>query len=65
MKLKALRAIRNISQEKLAEMADISPVTLRRIENGDWKSSRFFILEQIAEALEMTVQELFLDEEER
>lgn len=57
LKIKIERVKRNISQEKLAELADLSRPTIGVIERGQ-KSPTFNTLEAIADAFGMTVQEL-------
>ncbi|CCY63481.1 putative transcriptional regulator [Clostridium sp. CAG:967] len=57
LKIKIERVKRNISQEKLAELADLSRPTIGAIERGQ-KSPTFNTLEAIADAFGMTVQEL-------
>ena len=55
-KVRELRKQRSLSREALAVRADISYATVARIESGVWPSQRS--IRQIAEALEVTVEEL-------
>lgn len=57
LKIKLERVKRNISQEKLAELANLSRPTIGAIERGQ-KSPTFNTLESIAGAFGITVQEL-------
>ena len=57
LKIKIERVKRNISQERLAELANLSRPTIGAIERGQ-KSPTFNTLESIAEAFGITVQEL-------
>ena len=58
LKIKIERVKRNISQERLAELANLSRPTIGAIERGQ-KSPTFNTLESIAEAFGITVQDLF------
>lgn len=53
-----LRKSRNMSQKELAEKADISDVTLSRIENGA-ASMNILTLVKLAKALSVTEGEIF------
>ncbi len=57
LKIKIERVKRNISQERLAELANLSRPTIGAIERGQ-KSPTFNTLEAIAGAFGITVQEL-------
>lgn len=57
LKIKIERVKRNISQEKLAELADLSRPTIGAIERGE-QSPTFDTIELIANAFGITVQEL-------
>lgn len=57
LKIKLERVKRNISQEQLAELANLSRPTIGAIERGQ-KSPTFNTLEAIAGAFGITVQEL-------
>ena len=57
LKIKLERVKRNLTQEELAEMANISRPTVGSIERGE-QSPSFDTLEAIANAFGITVQEL-------
>lgn len=57
LKIKIERVKRGLSQEQLAELADLSRPTIGAIERGQ-KSPTFNTLEAIAKAFEISVQEL-------
>lgn len=57
-KLKRLRKSRNLTQEKLAEMIDIDPRNLSRIEVGT-SFVKADTLEKILKALDVTTEQLF------
>lgn len=57
LKIKIERVKRNFSQEKLAELADLSRPTIGAIERGE-QSPTFETMEDIAAAFGMSVQEL-------
>ncbi|CDE89230.1 TPA: XRE family transcriptional regulator [Candidatus Gastranaerophilales bacterium HUM_20] len=57
LKIKLERVKRSLSQEQLAELADLSRPTIGAIERGQ-KSPTFITLEAIAAAFGMSVQEL-------
>ena len=57
-RLRILRAARQMTQEELAQAADISVDFLSLIERGK-NSPSFANLEKLAQALNVTVQELF------
>ena len=57
LKIKLERVKRGLSQEQLAELADLSRPTIGAIERGQ-KSPTFNTLEAIAKAFEISVQEL-------
>ena len=59
--IRTLRRARNISQEKLAEMADLSTVYLGRIENGRQEPS-LNTIGRIANALGVESIKLFTDD---
>ncbi len=56
--LQELRKQHNVTQEKLAEAVDVSVMTVRRWEHGEF-GPEFDRLDQIAEALSIPVIELF------
>ena len=55
--IKKYRLAKNFSQEKLAELADLSRPTIGAIERGE-QSPTFETMEAIAAAFGMSVQEL-------
>lgn len=57
LKIKLERVKRGLSQEQLAELADLSRPTIGAIERGE-RSPSFDSVEAIAEAFGMPVQEL-------
>lgn len=57
LKIKIERVKRSFSQEKLAELADLSRPTIGAIERGE-QSPTFETMEAIAAAFGMSVQEL-------
>lgn len=57
-KIRNLRKTRKIAQEKLSEMAEISPRQMVRIENGQ-SFPTLENLEKIASALNVPIQSLF------
>lgn len=57
LKIKLERVKRNLTQEQVAEMANISRPTVGSIERGE-QSPSFDTMEAIANAFDMTVQEL-------
>lgn len=57
IKIKLERVKRNLTQEELAEMADISRPSVGFIERGE-QSPSFDTMEKIANAFGITVQEL-------
>lgn len=62
-KIKIERAIRDLTQEKLAEMIGVSRQTINSIEKGRYIPSTTLAL-KISEVFEKTVNELFELEEE-
>ena len=58
MRMKELRAVRNLSQEQLAEKADISPKYMSRIEMGLHFPS-FNIITKLANALQVEAKDFF------
>ena len=57
LKIKIERVKRGLSQEQLAELADLSRPTIGAIERGE-RSPSFDSVEAIADAFKMSVQEL-------
>ena len=56
--IKRLRNKKGLSQEKLARLADISTVTLVKIESGVAKEPTITTIIKIAGALEISIDEL-------
>ena len=57
--IEARRRIRKISQEKLAEMSDLSRAYMGSVERGEYTAS-LLALEKIAKALKWTLADMFL-----
>ena len=57
-KLRVERIKKNITQEKLAEMANITPEYLARIEKGKYNPS-LIVIANLAKALSVSVDTLF------
>lgn len=60
-KIREMRKKQKISQEKFSEMVDLNPRQIVRIENGE-SFPTAENLEKIAEALNISVQELFYND---
>ncbi len=60
-RLKRLRTARNLSQTKLAQLADLNPATVNQIERGAREASPA-TLRKLADALEVTLYELMEEE---
>ncbi len=58
--LKRLRTERNLSQTKLAQLADLNPATVNQIEKGAREASTA-TLRKLADALEVSIAELLED----
>lgn len=58
LKIKELRKIRGLSQEKLANLAEIDRTYLPTIEKGD-RNVSIEIIEKLANALEVKIKDLF------
>lgn len=56
--IKKLRIKKSLSQEKLARLADISTVTLVKIESGVAKEPTITTVVKIANALDVSIDEL-------
>jgi len=56
--IRKLRQKKGLSQEKLARLADISTVTLVKIEAGIAKEPTITTVTKIADALEISIDEL-------
>jgi len=59
--LRRLRAIRGMTQQKVAEAAGISRIAYRDIENGKTADPRVTTLQKIAEALQVGLQDLLAE----
>lgn len=59
-RISAIRKSKKLTQEKLAEMADITPTNLSHIERGKTKPSVETIV-SLANALEVTVNDFLVD----
>lgn len=59
-RIKEIREERGISQSKLAELTGITRTTLWRLENGEEETTTTKTLLKIANALGVTISELFL-----
>lgn len=60
MKIKLKRIELGLNQKALAKKVDMSNATLGKIENGDYKDSRFSTLLNITNELGLDFQETFL-----
>ena len=56
--LKVQRAIKNLTQEQLAEMVGVTRKTINTVENGVYVPSTYLAL-KLSKVLEVTVEELF------
>jgi transcriptional regulator with XRE-family HTH domain len=56
--LKRLRKEKNLSQEELAKKADVTYSTLIKIESGNNQNPTVKTLQQIAKALDVTLDDL-------
>jgi len=59
--MKALRAKKDISQDRLAKIADISFHTITKIETGDTPNPTVDTMKKIADALGVTIDDLMKD----
>ena len=62
LKLKAARAARDLSQEQLAQLCNVSRQTINAIEKGDYNPT-INLCVAICKALDKTLDELFWDAE--
>ncbi|MBR7172866.1 MAG: helix-turn-helix transcriptional regulator [Clostridia bacterium] len=62
LKLKAARAARDLSQEQLAQLCNVSRQTINAIEKGDYNPTINLCI-AICRALGKTLDELFWNEE--
>ncbi len=61
LKMKAARAGKDLSQEQLAKMCDVSRQTISAIEKGDYNPTIKLCI-AICKALDKTLDELFWEE---
>ena len=62
LRMKAARALKDLSQDDLAQMCNVSRQTINAIEKGDYNPSLKLCL-AICRALDKTLDELFWPEE--
>jgi transcriptional regulator with XRE-family HTH domain len=58
IKIKQLREKKNLSQEKLARLADVSNNTIVNIESGKQTNPTIETVSKIAKALDVAIEEL-------
>jgi len=58
LRIKQLRKLKGLSQEKLANLAEIDRTYLPTIEKGD-RNVSIIVIEKLAIALEVTIKDLF------
>ena len=63
LRLKAARALKDLSQEKLAQKVNVSRQTINAIENGDYNPSIELCI-SVCKALDVTLNDLFWPENE-
>ena len=61
LKMKAARAAKDLSQEQLAKICDVSRQTINAIEKGDYNPTINLCI-SICKALDMTLNDLFWDD---
>lgn len=61
LKLKAARALKDMSQDELAKKVEVSRQTINAIENGDYNPSIQLCI-AICKALDVTLNDLFWTE---
>jgi putative transcriptional regulator len=64
LKLKFRRMERKLTQQELADKVGISRYYLSALERNKVKNPSIQVMKKISEILEMTVQELFFDDQE-
>lgn len=64
-KLKVERVKQGLTQGELADLSDVNVAAIVRLEKGQLENARFGTLIKVSRALGKSIQELFLDEEER
>lgn len=58
LKVKELRKVKNLSQEKLANLAEIDRTYLPTIEKGE-RNVSIVVVEKLAKALDVKIKDLF------
>lgn len=58
IKIKTLRQKAGLSQDELARKSDVAYTTLTKIETGVIKSPSVFVVEKIAKALNVSIEDL-------
>lgn len=58
LRLRDLRAARGLTQQQLAEVAQVRQATISAIENGETDGVKFAVLERLADALDCEPGEL-------
>ena len=58
IKIKLLRQKAKLSQDELARKSDVAYTTLTKIETGIIKSPSVFLVEKIAKALDVSIEDL-------
>ena len=61
-KIKELREKMKMTQEELAEKSGVSRVTISGLENGSNRATTTKTLQNIARALEVTIDQIFFNE---
>lgn len=64
IKLKIERIKKGLTQEKLSKKSGVGRVSISNIERKGIKTTPVYVLENLAAALDTTVQELFFSDEE-
>lgn len=62
-RIKELRQQNNLSQVKLAELCGCHSVTIKKLENHQVDSAKFYILEGLCKALKCPLDKLFVSED--
>lgn len=63
-KLKAARSEKGLSREILAQIAGVSFETLKKIEQKSTKSPGFFLVADLAQALDLEINDLIYSDQE-
>ena len=64
MKVKIARIKKGLTQQELCKIVKASPKKLDEIERGHYEKVTKELMEKIAKALDLTVQELFFSDEQ-